>query len=89
MEVPFQVNSLYSTIELYLENDKYLTQFENSDLEKLKYTAGPFLQFSLLYKRALTKCIRQKELCIIRYAVQLFFAILSLILYYDVYFIIS
>ena len=54
-------------------------------METIKYVAEPMTQFKLLYVRASKKCLRKKQMSIMRYFIQIFFALMALALYFDVF----
>jgi len=88
---PISSKILNNCIESYLENAEGLTELQNRDIGSVKYVASFSKQFKLLYGRSIKKCIRQKKFLVIRYAIQIFFALLCLALYFNVllYFIYS
>lgn len=87
MRANYPVLILVTNVEYYLENAEGLTELKDKSIESIKYVASFGEQFKLLYGRAIKKCFRQKKFLVMRYAIQIFFAILCLILYFDVLFI--
>lgn len=61
-----------------------MTELKDIDIGTLKYVADFGKQFKLLYCRAWKKCIRQFRFLVMRYAIQIFFVLICLALYFDV-----
>jgi len=67
----------------YLDPGKNLTDFVQCDVESLKYTASTSSQFCILYKRAWINYARNKSNSLMRYIIQIYFALIACALYWD------
>jgi len=73
----------------HLIEDEYekeaLTNLQESNISQFKYIATWSAQFKILLKRTLKGLIRQKDYIITRNSLQIYFAVIGLILYWDVF----